>query len=179
MTHDELTKLSSQSDLHSEEDVKVKVVIPYLQSLGYDKSNMRFENSIEVTVGSKTTNVSSDIEILVDGAPQIIVDTKNPRQTLRHKDVLQAVSYAEHQSPHPRVSSPPMPSTSVMIPAKRSTGKSRRTIYPPSLRCGTPGPTRCAMQEKAPPHGWITPPSPARELMLGTSLTRQCNKMTR
>lgn len=95
MPHDELTKLSSQSNLHSEEDVKVKVVIPYLESLGYDKSDMRFENSIEVTVGSKTTNVSSDIEILVDGAPQIIVDTKNPRQTLRHKDVLQAVSYAK------------------------------------------------------------------------------------
>ncbi len=75
--------------------MKVKVLIPYLESLGYSIDEMRFENSIEVTVGSKTTKVASDIEILIEGAPQIVIDAKTPRRTLSDKDVLQAVSYAK------------------------------------------------------------------------------------
>lgn len=75
--------------------MKVKVLIPYLEVLGYSVDDMRFENSIEVTVGSKTTRVASDIEILVDGVPQIVIDAKAPRRTLGDKDVLQAVSYAK------------------------------------------------------------------------------------
>lgn len=95
MFHSYLQELSLEVQPRSEEDVKVKVVIPYLLSLGYTIDDMRFENSIQVTVGSKSTIVASDIEILLDGQPQIVIDTKNPRKTLRDKDVLQAVSYAK------------------------------------------------------------------------------------
>lgn len=95
MVHSYLRELSLETQPRSEEDVKVKVVIPYLQSLGYTTGDMRFENSIQVTVGSKSTTVASDIEILIDGQPQIVIDTKNPRKTLSDKDVLQAVSYAK------------------------------------------------------------------------------------
>lgn len=95
MVHSYLRELSLETQPRSEEDVKVKVVIPYLQSLGYTTDDMRFENSIQVTVGSKSTTVASDIEILIDGQPQIVIDTKNPRKTLSDKDVLQAVSYAK------------------------------------------------------------------------------------
>lgn len=95
MVHAFLHELSRNAQPHSEEDVKVKVVIPYLESLGYTTNDMRFENSIQVTVGSKSSVVASDIEILVDDQTQIVIDTKNPRKTLRDKDVLQAVSYAK------------------------------------------------------------------------------------
>ena len=95
MPHEELTRRSREATPHSEEDVKVKVLVPYLESLGYSTDDMRFENSIEVTVGSKTMRVASDIEILLDGEPQIVIDAKNPRRTLSGKDVLQAVSYAK------------------------------------------------------------------------------------
>ena len=95
MPHAELTRMSQLAEPRSEEDVKVKVLIPYLESLGYSTEDMRFENSIAVTVGSKTTWVASDIEILVDGEPQIVIDAKSPRRTLSDKDVLQAVSYAK------------------------------------------------------------------------------------
>ena len=95
MPLDDLLRRSQLAQPKSEEDVKLKVLIPHLLSLGYTTDEMRFENSIEVTVGSKTTRVASDIEILIDGQPQIVIDAKNPRRTLSEKDVLQAVSYAK------------------------------------------------------------------------------------
>lgn len=95
MPHSKLFAFTDGKILHSEEDAKVKVLLPYLDSLGYTQDDMRFENSIEVTVGTKTITVQSDIEILIDGQVQIVIDAKNPRKTLRSKDLLQAVSYAK------------------------------------------------------------------------------------
>lgn len=40
-------------DCKSEEDVKVKIVIPFLQKLGYSLENMEFEKTIEVNAGIK------------------------------------------------------------------------------------------------------------------------------
>lgn len=37
----------------SEEDLKVKVILPYLKELGYDESEMRFESPMTVVIGSK------------------------------------------------------------------------------------------------------------------------------
>lgn len=81
--------------LHSEEDVKVKVVLKYLKDLGYKDSDLRFENPITVQVGSKKQTLYSDIEVLVDGRPEIVIDVKNPAQTLKDADLLQAASYAK------------------------------------------------------------------------------------
>lgn len=95
MSNEKLWKIRNGQDLHSEEDVKLKVVLPYLQSLGYSVDDMRFENPIDVQVGSKKVTVYSDIELLIDQEPQIVIDTKVPGKTLNSKDVLQAVSYAK------------------------------------------------------------------------------------
>ena len=68
--------------VHSEEDAKQKIIMPYLRSLGYSEKEMRFENPITVQAGSRKVTLYSDIEILVDGRPEIIIDAKKPSHTI-------------------------------------------------------------------------------------------------
>ena len=41
--------------IYSEEDMKIKVLLPYLKSLGYSDQELRFENGIDVQIGTKKT----------------------------------------------------------------------------------------------------------------------------
>ena len=84
-----------KSSIRSEEDLKVKVILPYLHFLGYSDALFRFENAIDVTIGSKRTKVFSDIEIVIDGKVEIVIDTKTPQKSISEKDVLQSSSYAK------------------------------------------------------------------------------------
>lgn len=81
--------------IRTEEDLKVKVVIPYLRQLGYKESEMRFENPMEVVIGSKKTIVFSDIEIEINGKVELVIDVKKPSNSVSPKDILQAQSYAK------------------------------------------------------------------------------------
>lgn len=81
--------------IHSEEDMKIKVLLPYLKSLGYSENELRFENGIDVQVGTKKTKVYSDIEVIINGKVEMVVDAKKPRRALAEKDLLQVVSYAK------------------------------------------------------------------------------------
>lgn len=90
-----LSELSIRVEVHSEEDAKQKIIMPYLKSLGYSENDMRFENPITVQAGSRKITLYSDIEILVEGKPEIIVDAKKPSHTLSDTDVLQVASYAK------------------------------------------------------------------------------------
>ena len=83
------------SSVRTEEDLKVKVLLPYLRYLGYSDDSFRLENAIDVTVGSKKTKVFSDIEIILDGKVEIVIDTKTPQKSISEKDVLQSSSYAK------------------------------------------------------------------------------------
>lgn len=76
----------------TEEDMKIKVLLPFLQELGYSKDELRFENGIDVHIGTKKTIVFSDIEILINGKVEVVIDAKNPSKSLSEKDVLQVVS---------------------------------------------------------------------------------------
>lgn len=71
------------------------IVRPYLEFLGYDINNMRFENSMSVQTGTKTINVKSDIEIFENENVELVIDTKAPNISLGEKDILQSVSYAK------------------------------------------------------------------------------------
>ena len=42
-----------QLKFYTNEDMKVKVLIPYLESLGYSKEEFRYEHPIEVHIGTK------------------------------------------------------------------------------------------------------------------------------
>ena len=59
------------SKVKSEEDLKVKVVLPYLKKLGYSEEDMNFESPMEVVIGSKRTTVFSDIEIILNGKVEL------------------------------------------------------------------------------------------------------------
>ena len=86
---------NSISRVKTEEDVKMHIIRPYLESLGYKLEEMRFENKMSVQAGTKTVNVKSDIEIFEGGNVEIIIDTKAPNVALSEKDILQSISYAK------------------------------------------------------------------------------------
>jgi type I restriction enzyme M protein len=79
----------------TEEDLKIRVIIPFLKTLGYSESFFRFENRISVQVGTKSTEVRSDIEILVNGRVQMVIDTKRPAHSISERDIIQVISYAK------------------------------------------------------------------------------------
>lgn len=81
--------------VRTEEDLKIKVLIPYLKSLGYSDECFRYENAIDVSIGTKKTKVFSDIEIIIDGKVEMVIDAKTPTKSISEKDVLQSASYAK------------------------------------------------------------------------------------
>jgi len=83
------------TSLKTEEDVKIKVIVPYLSILGYSYNNLRFENSIKVQIGVKSTTVRSDIEVVIDGKVQMVIDIKNPHNSISERDIIQCASYAK------------------------------------------------------------------------------------
>lgn len=83
------------SRIKTEEDVKIHIILPYLDYLGYTKEHMRFENSIEVQIGTRKTNVRSDIELSIQGDTQLVIDVKSPRVSIAEKEILQSSSYAK------------------------------------------------------------------------------------
>lgn len=83
------------SSIKTEEDMKIKVLLPYLESLGYEKEELRFENGIDVHIGTKRTKVFTDIEVIINDKVEMVIDSKNPTKSLSEKDILQVVSYAK------------------------------------------------------------------------------------
>lgn len=84
-------------DCKSEEDVKVKIVIPFLQKLGYSLENMEFEKTIEVNAGVKKKNIFADIIVYSSkkkDTPIIVIDTKSPSEILTTNGKNQVISYA-------------------------------------------------------------------------------------
>lgn len=89
----------------SEEDIKVKVIIPFLLSLGFDRNELQFEKSFNVRLGRysyKTLTekqVSSaqsrlDILVTVNGKNYFIIEAKTDSKPLSQEDRDQAISYA-------------------------------------------------------------------------------------
>ncbi|UFJ39942.1 type I restriction enzyme HsdR N-terminal domain-containing protein [Brevibacillus humidisoli] len=87
------------SNVKSEEDLKIKVIIPYLKQLGYEEAEFRYENPIQVVIGSKKTTVFSDIEVLINGKVELVIDVKKPTKSITEKDVLQSTSVMPPKSP--------------------------------------------------------------------------------
>lgn len=83
------------STVRTEEDLKIKVLLPYLKEIGYTDADFRFENGIDVAIGTKKTTVFSDLEIVIDGRVELVIDTKSPKNSIAEKDVLQSASYAK------------------------------------------------------------------------------------
>lgn len=81
----------------NEEEVKIHIVLPWLEQLGYKKDVMDFEKTIDVSEGRKKKSIFADIVIYTDKkkvTPLIVVDTKGPYEILSKDDRDQVISYA-------------------------------------------------------------------------------------
>ncbi len=81
----------------NEEEIKIQLVLPWLDSLGYKKETMEFEKTIEVQEGRKKKSIFADIVVYSDKkkeTPLIVVDTKSPNEILSKSGRDQVISYA-------------------------------------------------------------------------------------
>jgi type I restriction enzyme M protein len=88
----------------TEEDVKIKKVVPHLEKLGYSVNAMQFENTdISVQYGIKKTKIRSDIIVNVvhenRKIPAMVVEVKKPQKKLGELEKEQVISYARLHTP--------------------------------------------------------------------------------
>jgi len=89
--------LPAPDDLLSEEDVKVKFLVPYLGLRGYKQNCIDFNKPIEIQEGRKTKTIFADAVVYTTTAkttPLIVCETKPPGEPLIRRDTEQAISYA-------------------------------------------------------------------------------------
>jgi type I restriction enzyme M protein len=82
---------------NNEEEIKVHLVLPWLESLGYKKEFMEFEKTIKINEGRKTKSIFADIVVYTDKkleTPLVVVDTKSPSEILSKEGRDQVISYA-------------------------------------------------------------------------------------
>jgi type I restriction enzyme M protein len=82
---------------NNEEEVKVHLVLPWLESLGYKKDFMEFEKTIKINEGKKTKSIFADIVVYTDkklDTPLLVIDTKSPSEILSKEGRDQVISYA-------------------------------------------------------------------------------------
>lgn len=94
---EEKVKPTKTGPMRSEEDVKIQFAIPLLESLGYKKEVMSFNETIGVQEGLKKKNIFADIIVYTSkkkDTPLIVVDTKAPDEILDRGDKEQVISYA-------------------------------------------------------------------------------------
>ena len=93
----ETASFEAPKDLRSEEDVKIKFLVPYLERKGYKSDCIDFNKPIEIQEGRKTKTIFADAVVYTTAAktaPLIVCETKPPNEPLTNKDKEQAISYA-------------------------------------------------------------------------------------
>ena len=91
-------RLANASEgIHTEEDVKFKFLVPYLEARGYKQAHIDFNVAIEVHEGRKKTTIFADAIVYTNAsrnAPLIVCETKSPTEILDRQAREQAISYA-------------------------------------------------------------------------------------
>jgi len=85
--------------LQSEEDVKAKVVIPFLKELGYKDNQIFLNVPIKAYLGRQSKVVYADLVVKEEDQAIIIVEVKRPGVQLGEIEKEQAISYARQFSP--------------------------------------------------------------------------------
>lgn len=87
----------------NEENVKNNNIIPFLKSLGFDESNLSFEDKFEIQWGRHREEIKKDsregnprLDILVkeNGENRFVIEVKKDGKKLEDEDKWQAISYA-------------------------------------------------------------------------------------
>lgn len=84
-------------ELSSEEDVKIKFLLPFLLERGYRQEAMDFDVAIEVHEGRKRKTIFADVIVYNNTkkkAPLLVCETKSPSEMLNRAVKEQAISYA-------------------------------------------------------------------------------------
>lgn len=90
---------------HTEEDIKVKVVLSFLKALGFEDNELKFEksfclrlgrNTVRIDTGEQVKSAQPRLDILVtrNGINLFVVEVKTDSQNLTDDDRDQAISYA-------------------------------------------------------------------------------------
>lgn len=88
---------SRRSDLTTEEDVKVKFLLPLLEAHGYKPNVCEFEKAIEIQEGRKRKKIFADVIVYTSASkktPLILCETKAPTTVVDRLAREQAISYA-------------------------------------------------------------------------------------
>lgn len=86
--------------LKNEEEIRGKVLLPYLQELGFDLSEISLEKSFTIRLGKTqhtikhTINGRSDILCKRNGKNLFIIEVKNDSVSITENDIAQGISYA-------------------------------------------------------------------------------------
>jgi type I restriction enzyme M protein len=81
----------------TEDDVKISVLLPFLEGLGYKTAHCEFNKAIEVQEGRKLKSIFADVVVYSSAAktaPLILCETKAPNEILNRFVREQAISYA-------------------------------------------------------------------------------------
>ncbi len=81
----------------TEDDVKINVLLPFLEGLGYKTAHCEFNKAIEVQEGRKVKNIFADVVVYSSAAktaPLVLCETKAPNEILSRFVKEQAISYA-------------------------------------------------------------------------------------
>ena len=84
-------------DCKTEDDVKINILLPFLEGLGYKTAHCEFNKAIEVQQGRKVKNIFADVVVYSSAAktaPLILCETKAPNEILNRYVREQAISYA-------------------------------------------------------------------------------------
>ena len=82
--------------VEKEEVFKIEVLRPLLFDLGYAAGEIEWAVTIpDVQVGTRRVSPEADVVVSIGGEPLLVIDSKNPKNTLAERDVIQAVSYAK------------------------------------------------------------------------------------
>ena len=89
----------------NEENVKNKVIVPFLNSIGFTENNLSYEDSFTIKLGKNIINkkdyISGRLDILVkvDNTPFLLWEMKKEGLEITDEEVGQAISYARLTEP--------------------------------------------------------------------------------
>lgn len=94
---DKTVPATANESIRSEEDVKFKFLVPYLERLGYRQDCIAFNVAVQVQEGRKKKTIFADAIVYATRAhkaPLIVCETKAPTEVLDRAAREQVISYA-------------------------------------------------------------------------------------
>lgn len=80
----------------TEEEIRGKLLLPYLKDLGFDNSDLFFETSFSIRLGKSKHTIKGRSDILCkrNGRNLFIIELKNDSLSVHENDIEQGISYA-------------------------------------------------------------------------------------